>query len=103
MKPTLGKPQEARIINECGRPLLIIDVSSIHGSGHLLCFSHLLHPKVRLWVAAKPEALQVRDGFSDVFVFDPSPLLRQRLEQEEGFTIETVGTPGRLWRVTKES
>jgi len=102
MKPTLGKPQEARIINECGRPLLIIDVSSIHGSGHLLCFSHLLHPKVRLWVAVKPEVLQVRYGFSDVFVSDPGLLLRQKLEQEEGFTMEAVEMAGKLWRLTKE-
>jgi uncharacterized membrane protein len=102
MKPTLDKPQEARVINECRRPLLIIDVSSIYGSGHLLCFGHLLHPKVRLWVAVTPEALQVRDGFSDVFLYDPELLLRQRLEQEEGFTVENIGTPGRLWRVIKE-
>lgn len=102
MKPTLGKPQEARIINECGRPLLIIDVSSIDGSGHLLSFSHLLHPKVRLWVAVKPEALQVRDGFSDLFLFDPSLLLRRQLEQEEGFTMEAVEMAGKLWRLTKE-
>jgi uncharacterized membrane protein len=102
MKPTLGKSQGARIVNECGRPLLIIDVFSMYGSGHLLCFGHLLHPKVRLWVAVKPETLQVRDSFSDVFVFDPGLLLRQRLEQEEGFRIGVVETAGKLWRVTKK-
>jgi uncharacterized membrane protein len=102
MKPTQGKSQGARIINECGRPLLIIDVSSIYAVGNLLCFGHLLHPKVCLWVAVKPETLQVRDSFSDVFVFDPGLLLRQRLEQEEGFRIGVVETAGKLWRVTKK-
>ena len=102
MKPTLGRPQEARIINECRQPLLIIDVSSIYGPGNLLYFSRLLQPKVRLWVAAKPEALQVRDGCSDVFVFNPSLLLRQKLEQEEGFTMEAVEMAGKLWRLTKK-
>jgi hypothetical protein len=102
MKPTLGRPQETRIINACVHPLLIIDVSSPYGSGNLFYFSRLLHPKVRLWVAVRPEALQIRDGFSDVFIYDPSLLLRQKLEQEEGFTIKTIGTPGRLWRVIKE-
>jgi len=102
MKPTLGRPQEAHIINACVHPLLIIDVSSAYGSGNLFYFSRLLHSKVRLWVAVRPEALQIRDGFSDVFIYDPSLLLWQKLEQEEGFTIKTIGTPGRLWRVIKE-
>jgi uncharacterized membrane protein len=100
IKPSYGTLQQARIINQCQRPLLIMPVS-----GHLLSFSHVLHPKVRLWAAVKPEALQVRDGFSDVFVlnrFNLSPLLRQRLEQEEGFRIEAVDMRGEFWRLTKE-
>ena len=102
MKTVDRKLRQARIINQCDRPLLIIDVSSTYDVCHLLSFGRLLDPKVRLWVAVKPEALQVRDGFSDVFVFDPSLLLRHRLQQEADFKIEAVEKPGKLWRVHKK-
>jgi uncharacterized membrane protein len=100
IKPSYGTLEQARIINQCHRPLLIMPVS-----GYLLSFSHVLHPKVRLWVVVKPEALHVSNGFSDVFALNPfnlSPLLRQRLEQEEGFRIEAIDMRGELWRLTKE-
>ena len=95
-----GALAKARIINQCDRPLLIMPVS-----GYLFSYSHVLHPKVRLWVAVKPEALEIRDGFSDVFVLNPFnllPWLRQKLEQEEGFRIDVVEKRGEFWRLTKE-
>ena len=79
---------------------MVIDISNLRICP-ALCFGRLLDPEVRLWIVVEPETLQIRDGFSDVFVFDPSLQLRQRLKQL-GFRIEAIEESDNLWRVHRQ-
>jgi hypothetical protein len=67
----------------------------------LLSLSHLLDPKVRIWVVTNYDIIQISEGFSDVFVFKPSPLLRKKLEANDKFTMKEVDPWGKLWRLAE--
>jgi len=91
------QPRMARIINHASHPLLVIAAD-----GNLLSFSHLLKPEIRIHVVGKANAFRVPKGFSDVFVFKPSSELHKKLQQANGFNLESVDKPGGLWRLTKQ-
>jgi uncharacterized membrane protein len=89
-------PRVARMINQAQHPLLIMG-----GAGKLLSLSHLLDPKVRMWLVTNNDMVQIPEGFSDVFILDPSLLLRRKLQTNHNFTIKEVDPRGKLWRLAK--
>ncbi len=95
-KPDHGALQSARTINKAHQPLLIIEYT-----GLILVFSHLLNQNVRLMLVKQHDSLQIPDEFSDVFVFEPSSLLQEKLGRLDGFRIVAIDKQEDLWRLTK--
>jgi uncharacterized membrane protein len=89
-------PRVARMINQAQHPLLIMG-----GAGKLLSLSHLFDPKVRIWLVTNNDMVQIPEGFSDVFIFDPSLLLRKKFETSDNFIMKEVDPRGKLWRLAK--
>ena len=89
-------PRVARMINQAQHPLLIIG-----SAGKILSLSHLLDSKVRIWLVTNNDMVQISEGFSDVFVFEPSLLLRKKFETNDNFTMKEVDPRGKLWRLVK--
>jgi hypothetical protein len=68
-------PQIADIVNQTTRPLLLKDGGLIT----LQTLSYLLDPKVQLQLVRESDIPKIPDGFSDVFLFQPSESLRSGL------------------------
>lgn len=92
-------PEVARIINRSSRPLIISDSSGLN-PGNVVSLSHLLDPKVRFRLVVKSKVPTIPDGFSDVFLFNPSESLRRGLEREENYKVEPI-YKSELWRLRK--
>ena len=88
-KNSHNHPQAARIINRSPRPLL---VSSDYNFkvGEILAFSYLLDPKTKLQLVTEPKIPQIPDGFSDIFIFNPSRSLQEGLAKQQNYKIQTV-------------
>jgi uncharacterized membrane protein len=92
----------AALINRTKAPLVIAD----RNPSELLAFSRRLAPHVRLQITQQPSTLTVADGFSPVFLLNPSDKLR-RAFQSRGYQLKLVyrdryaprGEDQRLWRV----
>jgi uncharacterized membrane protein len=93
--------QTARMVNQAARPLLI-STSDSANFGNIIALSHMLDPKVRLRLGVKTEMLRIPDGFTDVFLLNPPVPLREKVEEEARYRIETVYAPGQLWQVAKK-
>jgi len=89
-------PRVSRIVNNSERPLLIIGALP----PELLSFSHTLDEKVRLFVVNDPQEVRISDGFSDIFLYRPSKLLRQVLAARNQL-VETADGSGGLYRVVQ--
>jgi uncharacterized membrane protein len=87
-------PRVARMVNQAHHPLLIMG-----GAGKILSLSHLLDPKVMVWLVTNSDRVQIPKGFSDVFVFDPSLSLREKLESNDKYTMKEIDPRSRLWRL----
>jgi uncharacterized membrane protein len=95
--------QIAPIVNQATQPLLISDGDNQY-EGTEVSFSYLLKPKVRLLLVFKPNIpkIQIPEGFSDIFVFDPSQELLDQLEQVQNYKLEpTSRNKNVLWRLKK--
>jgi hypothetical protein len=69
--------------------------------GDLFTLSFLLDSKVRVRMVESPSVPEIPDGFSDVFLFNPTEEVRHRLEQKDKeYKIEPFRSEI-LWRVTK--
>jgi uncharacterized membrane protein len=98
-KNSHNNPQTARIINAATRPLLVSSNYNLN-PGELLSLSYLLDPKVRLLLVLDPNIPKLPDGFSDVFVFNPSKKLRYTLVGDKKQKLEQVyPAQARLWRI----
>jgi uncharacterized membrane protein len=97
--------QIAHLINQTNRPLLISDMSDPDNHGYLLSLSYSLNPKVRLRLVVNPRGLQIPDGFSDIFLYQPGKALREELKHNykvEPVPIEPIQQKDKLWRLAKE-
>jgi len=91
-------PPIARIINQYPHPFVVGNAflqylpssSSDVSLQHVLSLSFLLNQKVRLQLIAEPNMPNFSKRFSDVFLFNPSPALRDRLEKKQNPNIEVV-------------
>ncbi|HBB33753.1 MAG TPA: hypothetical protein DC064_18630 [Cyanobacteria bacterium UBA9273] len=93
-------PQIARSIDKSERPLVISNTSDIN-IGDVISLSYLLDAQVRFQLVVDPNIPQIPKGFSDVFLFYPSPSLQQGLEQKYKVKLAPVYQAGivRLWKL----
>ncbi|HIK05229.1 MAG TPA: glycosyltransferase family 39 protein [Trichormus sp. M33_DOE_039] len=93
--------QIARIINKSANPLLVSNTYSLN-IGNLMSLSHLLNDKVhiQLGLDTDPTLPKIADGFSDIFLYSPSPELKSGLEKE--YKLDTVYKAGKLSRLEKK-
>jgi uncharacterized membrane protein len=91
-------PPVARIINQANYPLVVSD-TNIPGS--ILSLSHLLSPDVRFQLVTQASMLEISEDFSQVFLFDASRALREKIERElEGqFEVAFQGYKFELWKL----
>jgi uncharacterized membrane protein len=81
----------ASIINKATNPLVISNIYDLLPGRHI-ALSYLLEPKVKLLFVEQPNIpnIQIPNGFSDVFVFEPFPKLREQLEQKENYKLKRI-------------
>jgi uncharacterized membrane protein len=95
---SMYNPQAARTINTGTHPLVVSDGNP----RNLVSLGYLLYPKVKLRLVVDPKKLQLPDHAREVFVFQPSDAMRERI-QSEGYGFELLDVRARLWRLTKPS
>lgn len=74
-----GNPQVAKIINQAARPLLISDASGIN-YGNVFSLSYLLQPKAQFQLVKDQTIPNIPNGFTDVFLLNPSDIWRKQIE-----------------------
>ena len=93
---TRYNPAVAAIVNQAKKPLVIC-----HGgnniTGKILSVSYLLKPEVELLLAVKPEQVKIPEGFSDVFLYRSTELLRFELEQVQKYKITPIYPLENVW------
>jgi uncharacterized membrane protein len=87
-------------VNNAHRPLLISD-SSGSNPRNVISLSYLLDPTVRFRLVIDSKVPTIPEGSSDMFLFNPSRSLLQKLEKEENYSIEPV-YKSELWRVRQK-
>jgi hypothetical protein len=98
-KPSTSHIQAASIINQTNRPLII---SSYYDAnlGEVTSLSYLLDKKVRLQLVSEPNIPKIPNGFSDIFVFTPSPTLQSGIERDYKYKFEQLEPSElRLWKL----
>lgn len=101
-KKSDNHPQVSQIINQSLRPLVITSNYNFN-IGEALSLSYLLDPKTKFQLVAEPNIPQVAEGFTDVFLYDPFPALREGVEKQN-YQIEVVPPSKlRLERLIKRS
>jgi uncharacterized membrane protein len=90
----------ARALNQCQRPLVITTTSGSNAA-HMFVLSYLLEPKVRIRFVVEPSVPAIPEGVSEVFLFDPSPALRQALEKQADRSSNLVPGTRYLWALTR--
>ena len=79
----------ADIINRSERPLLISSLSG-NNTGEVIVLSYLLKPEVRLLLVTPPKIPQIPTGFSDIFIFNPSPKFLKEIEGSQEREVKPV-------------
>lgn len=92
-----------KILNQANQPLLLIE-NYWWSEGNLYSISKFLEPKVI--IKALPEGKmisQVSSSFSNVFLFNPSETLQEKLKKSQIYKIQPVYNRGRflLWKLEK--
>jgi uncharacterized membrane protein len=89
-------------VDQAQRPLLITSSFGIN-FGNILALSHQLAPQVTLQLVEEispfdlPEVPQIPQGFSPVFLLNPSDLFRHAVEQQQNTTTDLVFNDSHLW------
>ncbi|MEH2432043.1 MAG: glycosyltransferase family 39 protein [Nostoc sp.] len=97
-----GNPQVAQIINQSNRPLLISDPFS-NNYGHVFSLSYLLEPKVRFLLVNNQKIPKIPDGFTDVFLLNPSEDWGKTIEKKYKFKTDIVYSDNyySIWKLAK--
>ncbi len=99
-KGSHANPQIARIINNSMKPLFISSNYSLN-IGDIMSLSHLLKSNVQMQLVTEPNIPKIADGFSDVFLYNPSKKFKSDLEKT--FILDNVYKNGRLWRLKNKN
>jgi uncharacterized membrane protein len=89
-------PKIAQVINQTKSPLVISDGSETD----ILSLSHLLAPNVKL-LLVRQNVANAPEEFTEVFFFDASDTLRERLRQEKNYILESIvdQSNAKLWKL----
>ncbi|BAY45872.1 hypothetical protein SAMD00079811_34790 [Scytonema sp. HK-05] len=98
-KGSHANPRIARIINSSIKPLFISSKYSLN-IGDIMSLSHLLKPNVQMQLVTERTLAKIPDGFSDVFLYNPSKKFKSDLEK--AFILDKVYKNGRLWRLKEK-
>ncbi|MCT7965944.1 glycosyltransferase family 39 protein [Laspinema sp. D1] len=94
-------PQMARLINQNSAPLLISD----EAVGGILSLTYLLEDHVQFQLVQRPNLPTIPTGFSDVYLYSQSPILRNLLAEEEGYSVLPINSrddfEDKLWKIEK--
>ncbi len=93
---TRRNPEVAAVVNGGDRPLVISD----HTIERVLSLSYLLEPEVQVQLVERGEVPPGVDREGEVFLYQPSQGLRNRLERRGGVRLEAL-IKGWLWRVER--
>lgn len=101
-KVSYGNAQIAKIINQAENPLLISNSVGIN-YGNLFSLSYLVEPKVRFLLVQNQNIPNIPDGFSNVFLFNPSDTWRQQITTKYNLKTEVIYKDDyySLWQLTK--
>ncbi|MEH2110017.1 glycosyltransferase family 39 protein [Nostoc sp.] len=97
-----GNPQIAQIINQTTRPLLISDALG-NNYGNVFSLSYLLEPKVRFLLVNNQKNPKIPDGFTDVFLLNPSDTWRETIEKKYKSKTDIVYSDNyySIWKLAK--
>ncbi len=76
--------QVAQIINQTKQPLIVSDTFFVR----ILSLSHVLDEKVKIQLLPTPKIAKIPQGFSDVFLYQPSQELINELKQKQNLKVE---------------
>lgn len=98
MSITKYYPAMAQIINKVEEPLVVSDGSATS----ILSLSYLLNPNVKLQLILPPNIPKISSDFTQVFLFDMSETLLQKLQQSRNSQAEVVAgeKDSKLWKLT---
>ncbi len=97
-----SNPQVAQIINQTTRPLLISDALG-NNYGNVFSLSYLLKPKVRFLLVNNQKIPKIPNGFTDVFLLNPSDTWRETIEKKYKLKTDIVYSDNyySVWKLTK--
>jgi uncharacterized membrane protein len=84
-----GNPQVAQIINQTTHPLLISDALG-NNYGNVFSLSYLLEPKARFLLVNNQKTPRIPDGFTDIFLLNPSETWREIIEKKYKFKTDII-------------
>ncbi|MBW4625443.1 MAG: glycosyltransferase family 39 protein [Brasilonema octagenarum HA4186-MV1] len=99
-----GNPQIAKIINQASRPLVISDSFGML-PGKVFSLSYLVEPKVQFLLMKDKNIPKIPNGYTEVFLLNPSSTLRQGIEKKYKSKLYKVYSQkyDSLWKVDKTS
>ncbi|MBN3926319.1 glycosyltransferase family 39 protein [Nostoc sp. NMS4] len=97
-----GNPQVAQIINQSNRPLFISDALG-NNYGDVFSLSYLLEPKVRFLLVNNQKIPKIPDGFTDVFLLNPSDTWGKTIEKKYKLKTDIVYSDNyySIWKMVK--
>lgn len=84
-----GNISVANIVNLAPRPLIISNQWSTN-TNQIISLSYRLKPEVKFLLINQPRQLKIPQGFSDLFLYNPSEELRAEIERSRSFQIQSV-------------
>ncbi|MEH2169848.1 MAG: glycosyltransferase family 39 protein [Nostoc sp.] len=95
-----GNPQVAKIINQATHPLLISNDSGIN-YGNVFSLSYLVQPKVQFQLVKDRSIPNIIDGFTDIFLLNPSDTWRKQIETNYNYKTFVVYSDKNylLWKI----
>ncbi|NEO33657.1 MAG: hypothetical protein F6K36_25175 [Symploca sp. SIO3C6] len=93
--------QVAQNINQANLPMVISNADPIY----VLTLSYRLEDKVKIQLINKLKSLKIKDGFSDLFVFNPTDKLKQELVSTKNYQLQPVVQRKsiQLWQVLNKN
>ncbi|AVH69557.1 glycosyltransferase family 39 protein [Nostoc sp. 'Lobaria pulmonaria (5183) cyanobiont'] len=95
-----GNPQVAKILNQATHPLLISNDSGIN-YGNVFSLSYLVQPKVQFQLVKDRSIPNIPDGFTEIFLLNPSNSWRKQIETNYNYKTFVVYGDNNylLWKI----
>lgn len=84
-KSSLGNRvvQAAKIINQEAKPLVVADLNQAN-FGDAIALSYRVNPQTKFQLITTPEMLTIPSGFSNIFLYNPSSNLINKIQTKYG-------------------